>query len=113
MIFALAAIEDLELESVHILNTYLNGVLKDMEVFMKQLEGFTVNDSTWVAKLQKGLYGMKQGSCWYEHLDETLQSMAFRQLHSNTSNVCSQKNTHQRLLIMMISLLKLSIASEP
>jgi hypothetical protein len=85
-IFALAAIGDLKLESVDISNTYLNGVLKDVEVYMKQPEGFTVNDSSWVAKLQKGLYGMKQGGhCWYEQLDETLQSMGFRQLHSNTS----------------------------
>jgi hypothetical protein len=52
-IFALAAIEDLELESVDISNAYLNGVLKDVEVSMKQPEGFTVNDSSWVAKLQK------------------------------------------------------------
>jgi hypothetical protein len=68
------------------MNAYLNGVLKDVEVFMKQPEGFTVNDSSWVARLQKGLYGMKQGGCcWYEHLEETLQSMGFRQLHLNAS----------------------------
>jgi hypothetical protein len=80
-IFALAAIKDLELESVNISNTYLNGVLKDVEVYMKQPEGFTVNDSSWVAKLQKGFYSMKQGGCcWYECLDETLQGMEFRRL---------------------------------
>jgi hypothetical protein len=85
-IFALAAIEDLKLESVDISNAYLNGVLKDVEVYIKQPEGFTVNDSSWVAKLQKGLYSMKQGShCWYEWLDETLQGMGFRQLHSDAS----------------------------
>jgi hypothetical protein len=37
------------------------SLLKGLEVYMKQPEGFTVNDSSWVAKLQKGLYGMKQG----------------------------------------------------
>jgi hypothetical protein len=54
-IFALAAFEDLELESVDISNTYLNGKLKDIEVYMKQPEGFEVKDSSWAAKLQKGL----------------------------------------------------------
>jgi hypothetical protein len=45
-IFALAAIEDLKLESVDISNAYPNSVLKDVEVYMKQPEGFTVSDST-------------------------------------------------------------------
>jgi hypothetical protein len=73
-IFALAAFEDLELESVDISNAYLNGELKDVEVYMKQSEGFEVKDSSWVAKLQKGLYGMKQGGrCWYKKLNQVLQ----------------------------------------
>jgi hypothetical protein len=85
-IFALAAFEDLELESVDISNAYLNGELKDVEVYMKQPEGFEVKDSSWVAKLQKGLYGMKQGGrCWYEKLDEVLQREGFRHLRSDAS----------------------------
>jgi hypothetical protein len=35
------------LESVDISNAYINGVLKDVEVYMKELEGFAVNDSSW------------------------------------------------------------------
>jgi hypothetical protein len=85
-IFALAAFEDLEFESVDISNAYLNGELKDVEVYMKQPEGFEVKDSSWAAKLQKGLYGMKQGGrCWYEKLDEVLQREGFRRLRSDAS----------------------------
>jgi hypothetical protein len=85
-IFALAAFEDLELESVDISNAYLNGELKDVEVYMKQPEGFEVKDSSWAAKLQKGLYGMKQGGrCWYEKLDQVLQGEGFRRLRSDAS----------------------------
>jgi hypothetical protein len=85
-IFALAAFEDLELESVDISNAYLNGELKDVEVYMKQPEGFEVKDSSWAAKLQKGLYGMKQGGrCWYEKLDQVLQREGFRRLCSDVS----------------------------
>jgi hypothetical protein len=81
-VFAIAALEDLELESIDISNAYLNSVLKDVDVYMKQPEGLEEKDSSWVAKLQKGLYGMKQGGrCWYECLDETLQSLGFKQLH--------------------------------
>jgi hypothetical protein len=85
-IFALAAFKDLELESVDISNAYLKGELKDVEVYMKQPEGFEVKDSSWAAKLQKGLYGMKQGGrCWYEKLDEVLQREGFRCLCSDAS----------------------------
>jgi hypothetical protein len=61
-------------------------VLKDIDVHMKQPEGFAVKDSSWVAKLQKGLYGLKQGGrTWYEELDKTLQGMGFKQLLSDSS----------------------------
>jgi hypothetical protein len=53
----------LELESVNISVAYRNSKLKDVKVYMKQPEGFEVKDSFWAAKLQKGLYGTKQGAC--------------------------------------------------
>jgi hypothetical protein len=85
-IFPLAAFEDLKLESANISNAYLNGELKDVEVYMKQPEGFEVKDSSWVAKLQKGLYGMKQGGrCWYKKLDQVLQGKGSRCLRSDAS----------------------------
>jgi hypothetical protein len=85
-IFALAAFEDLELESVDISNAYLNSELKDIEVYMKQPEGFEVKDSLWAAKLQKGLYSMKQGGCcWYKKLDKVLQCKGFCHLRSAAS----------------------------
>jgi hypothetical protein len=60
-IFAIAALEDLELESIDISNAYLNGELKDIDVYMTQPEGFAEQGGEWVAKLIKGLYGLKQG----------------------------------------------------
>jgi hypothetical protein len=61
VIFALAALEDWELESIDISNAYLNGELKDVEVYMGQPEGFAEKDDAWVTRLLKGLYGLKQG----------------------------------------------------
>jgi hypothetical protein len=60
-ILALAALENLELESIDISNAYLNGELHDVDVYMQQPDGFAERDSTWVACLLKGLYGLKQG----------------------------------------------------
>jgi hypothetical protein len=78
VIFALTALENWELESVDISNTYLNGELKDVEVYMLQPEGFAEKDDTWVACLLKGLYGLKQGGReWFKRLEEVLSQLGF------------------------------------
>jgi hypothetical protein len=60
-VFALAAIEDMEMESINISNAYLNGELKDVKVYMRQPEGFESGKPGEVAHLNKGLYGLRQG----------------------------------------------------
>jgi hypothetical protein len=86
IIFALAALEDWELESVDISNTYLNGELKDVEVYMRQPEGFAEKDDTWVARLLKGLYGLKQGGReWFKRLEEVLSQLGFSRIRSDSS----------------------------
>ena len=60
--FAIAAAEDLELESLDISTAYLNGVLApEHEVYMEQPEGFAEGGPTRACRLRKGLYGLKQG----------------------------------------------------
>jgi hypothetical protein len=56
-VFALAAIEDMEMESIDISNAYLNGVLKDVDVYMRQPEGFESGSPGDMAHFDKGLYG--------------------------------------------------------
>jgi hypothetical protein len=77
-IFALAALKDWELELIDISNAYLNGELRDVEVYMRQPEGFDDRNGTWVAHLLKGLYGLKQGGCeWFKRLEEVLLQLGF------------------------------------
>jgi hypothetical protein len=77
-ILALAALEDLELESVDISSAYLNGELEE-EVYMKQPEGFMEKGSDWYWHLLKSLYGLKQaGRCWHKKLNEVLESLGFK-----------------------------------
>jgi Reverse transcriptase (RNA-dependent DNA polymerase) len=77
-IFALAAIEDLELESVDISGAYLNGEL-DEEVYMKQPEGFEEKGKDWYWRLLKSLYGLKQaGRQWHKKLNEVLEQVGFK-----------------------------------
>ena len=77
---ALAALEDLYLESVDISSAFLNGKLEE-EVYMRQPEGFVEKDKTWVWRLIKSIYGLKQaGRCWHKKLNEELESMGFKRV---------------------------------
>jgi hypothetical protein len=95
-IFALAALEDWELESIDILNAYLNGKLRNIKVYMRQPEGFDNCNDTWVACLLKGLYGLKQGGCeCFKRLEEVLSQLGFSCICADVSifiwannNVC-------------------------
>jgi hypothetical protein len=85
-IFALAALEDWELESIDISNAYLNGKLHDVEVYMRQPEGFDNRNGTWVACLLKGLYGLKQGGRkWFKRLEEVLLQLGFARIRADGS----------------------------
>jgi hypothetical protein len=86
VIFALAALEDWELESIDISNAYLNGKLKDVEVYMSQPEGFAEKDDAWVARLLKGLYGLKQGGReWFKWLEQVLSQLGFTRIRADGS----------------------------
>ena len=56
---ALAAIEDLVLQSVDISHAFTNSDI-DAEIYMIQPEGFKQGGSKYVCKLNKSLYGLKQ-----------------------------------------------------
>ncbi len=86
IILAIAALDDLEVESIDFSTAYLNGEL-DKEVYMKQPEGFvSPEDEDLVCQLEKGLYGLKQsGRLWYKKLAATLVQMGFKILKSDSS----------------------------
>jgi hypothetical protein len=78
---------------VDISNTYLNGKLKDVEVYMCQPEGFEEKDNAWVARLLKGLYGLKQdGQEWFKRLKEVLSQLGFSRIRSDGSILVWEKN---------------------
>jgi hypothetical protein len=92
-VFALAAIEDMEMESINISNAYLNGVLKDVDVYMRQPEGFESGSPGDIAHLDKGLYGLKQGGrCWFDKLHDELHALGFICLQSDSSIFIWERN---------------------
>ena len=79
-ILALAALEDLHLESVDISSAFLNGELEE-EVYMRQPEGFVEKGNNWVWHLLKSIYGLKQaGRCWHKKLNEVFEKIGFRRI---------------------------------
>jgi hypothetical protein len=66
-VFALATKHDLELHQMDVKATYLNADLKE-DLYMEAPPGFEIPEGH-VLKLQKGVYGMKQGGhVWYEDM---------------------------------------------
>ena len=93
MVIALAAVEDLELDSVDVSTAFLNGDI-DAEIYMKIPEGLGVegdpapgeDPKRWVVHLLKGLYGIKQGPrIWSLKLHSVLTSISFEWTDCNHS----------------------------
>jgi hypothetical protein len=51
---------------------------------MRQPEGFDDRNGTWVARLLKGLYGLKQGGRkWFKRLEEVLSQLGFSRIRAD------------------------------
>jgi hypothetical protein len=84
-IIAVAALEDLEIESIDISSAFLNGELEE-EVYMEQPEGFHQGAYDDFLRLLKGIYGLRQSPrVWHKTLDKVLQQMGFRKVRCDHS----------------------------
>ena len=92
-VLAIAAAEDLELESVDVSTAFLNGDI-DAEIYMRVPEGLEVegeprpgeDPKRWVVRLLKGLYGIKQGPrIWALKLHSVLTSIGFERIDCDYS----------------------------
>lgn len=80
LILAIAAAEDLDIESMDAIAAFLNGV-PDEEIFLKIPEGLDVPNRTdqMVLKVNKSIYGLKQSPpCWYREIPEFFLSLNFQ-----------------------------------
>ena len=95
-ILALAALEDMEVESVDISSAFLNGEL-DRDITMTVFEGLpemrpelfpkpTKHHSDWVLELNKALYGLKQSPRqWHKKLHSVMSEMGFERVQCDNS----------------------------
>ncbi len=84
VLFALAAVLDLELNQMDVKTAFLHGDIEE-DIYMKQPEGFVVPDrKELVCKLNRALYGLKQSSRqWYKKFDTFMLSQGFKRSHAD------------------------------
>jgi hypothetical protein len=80
LLLSWAVKEDLEIHHMDVKNAFLQGELHD-EIYICQPEGFEWQGSeSKVCKLNKAMYGLKQGSKqWNRKIDTTLKLIKFQQ----------------------------------
>ena len=73
---AIAATEDMEMESVDVKAAFLNSPLKDDEIiYMRRPPGLNDTHMPKIVRLKKCIYGMKQASAYFhDHSDKVLKS---------------------------------------
>src|SRR5258708_5032065 len=83
---AICAHHGWHIRQMDIKSAYLNGVLSE-DIYMWQPKGYEEKGSEEkIAKLQKGLYGLKQaGREWYATLPDFLVQLGFHQTHADHS----------------------------
>ena len=108
-VLCLAALGDLELESVDISSAFLNGELEE-EVYMEQPPGFPQGEPGLVLQLLKGLYGLKQSPrIWHRKLDSVLQELGFKKVTCDNSIWLYEKD--QVKIILPVFVDDMTIAS--
>ncbi|CAG7717892.1 unnamed protein product, partial [Allacma fusca] len=77
-VLVLAQINGWEIEQLDVDSAFLNGTVKS-EVYVEQPKGFKKREGKKVYRLWKALYGLRESPrCWFQHLDEYLKSLGFR-----------------------------------
>ena len=101
VLLSLAATFDLEVEKMDVKTTFLHGDLNE-EIYMKQLEGFTVKcKKEPVCKLNKSLYSLKETArIWYQKFDTYIQGLGF--VRSKVDHYVYYKQVGEHLIYVVL-----------
>jgi hypothetical protein len=81
MVLHIGAALDYEIDHVDVKTAFHNGLLEE-EIWQEQPKGFEVpGKESWVWKLNRGMYGLKQGSrSWNRRLNSAMVSLGFERI---------------------------------
>ena len=78
VLLAWAGTNGYEIDHMDVETAFLNGDM-DVIVYIRQPKGFEDGNPNHVCRLNKSLYGTKQGARqWYKHLNETMKQLNFK-----------------------------------
>jgi len=92
----LAASLNWDIQHIDIKMAFLHGILPDNETaYLEQPKGFEEpSKESWVIKLRKSIYGMKQAGCiWNQTFHDTVTSLGFEQNKKDPCIYCRQSAT--------------------
>ncbi|KAG8475483.1 hypothetical protein CXB51_032327 [Gossypium anomalum] len=100
-LLGIVAMHDLELEQLDVKTVFLQGELEE-DIYMQQLEGFTVSEKEdYVCFLKKSIYGLKQSPRqWYKRFDSFMTSHDFKR-SSFDSCVYFKKNSNGSFVYLL------------
>ena len=114
--FAHAALEDWEMDSMDVKTAFLNGDL-DEEIYMEQPEGWVVpGKEDWVCLLKKAIYGLKQASRqWNAKIHKSLLEIGFTRTYSDAGVYVYSRESgdHTCIVILYVDDLLLMGDSKP
>ncbi|KAG5715319.1 hypothetical protein E4T56_gene14598 [Termitomyces sp. T112] len=122
-VLALAAVDDMHLESVDISSAFLHGIV-DMELYMKFPEGFPEDvlpdikhqpgKGDVCAKLLKSIYGLKQGAnLWHKCMHEVFLSIGFSHITSDPCIYVYIRNNVRIIIPIHVDDMTLASKSRP
>ncbi|KAG8502968.1 hypothetical protein CXB51_000803 [Gossypium anomalum] len=111
-LLGIVAMHDLELEQLDVKTAFLHGELEE-DIYMQQLEGFTVSEKEdYVCLLKKALYGLKQSPRqWYKRFDSFMTSHDFKR-NSFDSCVYFKKNSDGSFVYLLLYVDDMLIAAK-
>ena len=101
--FAHAALEDWEMDSMDVKTAFLNGELEE-EIYMEQPEGWVVpGKEDWVCLLKKAIYGLKQASRqWNAKIHRTLLNQGFIRTYSDAGVYVYSSKTNGQVCYVVL-----------
>lgn len=85
ILFSLAINQRCPLHQLNVKNAFLFGDL-EKQVYMEQHPVYVAHRKTWVCKLMKAIYGLKQNPCaWFTKFNKVIKQVRFKMCNANHS----------------------------
>jgi hypothetical protein len=113
MVLHAGATLDYEIDHVDVKTAFHNGLLEE-EIWQAQPKGFEVpGKESWVWKLKRGMYGLKQGSqSWNQRLNGAMIRLGFEHISVEHSVYCCRRSGNTSIIAVHMDDLCIAASSK-